>query len=264
MRTVREIEQALWKLAPAYMKEEWDNIGLLCGREDREVSRVLVALDPFLSTAQEAAEVGAQLLLTHHPLIFFPAKSVTDRDPVGRTILYLVEHGICAVNLHTNLDSAPGGVNDRLAEVLGLRDVQVLAPAGKDEQGRTYGLGRYGVTDACSLSEFLGRVKTNLGCGGLRYANGGKPVEKVAVGGGACGEFLTKALELGCDTFVTADLKYNQFADARDLGINLIDAGHFPTENPVCDVLVDFMRQQFPDLDVILSKKHADVVQFQE
>ena len=142
MRTVREIEQALWKLAPAYMKEEWDNIGLLCGHEDREVERVLVALDPFLSTAQEASEVGAQLLLTHHPLIFIPAKSVTDRDPVGRTILHLVEHGICAVNLHTNLDSAPGGVNDVLAQALGLRDIQVLAPAGQDEQGRAFGLGR--------------------------------------------------------------------------------------------------------------------------
>lgn len=264
MRTVREIEQALWNLAPAYMKEEWDNIGLLCGHEDREVDRVLVALDPFLSTAQEAAEVGAQLLLTHHPLIFFPAKSVTDRDPVGRTILYLVEHGICALNLHTNLDSAPGGVNDRLAEVLGLREVQVLAPAGQDKQGRDYGLGRYGVTDRCSLSDFMARIKTNLGCGGLRYADGGRPVEKVAVGGGSCGEFMTRALELGCDTFVTADLKYNQFADARDLGLNLIDAGHFPTENPVCTVMADFLQQTFPDLTVILSKKHADVVHFQE
>lgn len=264
MRTVREIEQALWKLAPAYMKEEWDNIGLLCGHEDQKVERVLVALDPFLSTAQEASAVGAQLLLTHHPLIFFPAKSVTDRDPVGRTILHLVEHGISAINLHTNLDSAPGGVNDRLAEVLGLRQVQVLAPAGTDEQGREYGLGRYGVTDPCSLSEFLERVKTSLDCGGVRFADGGKPVEKVAVGGGACGEFLMRALELGCDTFVTADLKYNQFADARDLGLNLIDAGHFPTENPVCSVLADFVRSQFPDLDVILSKKHRDVVQFQE
>lgn len=264
MRTVQEIEQALWKLAPAYMKEEWDNIGMLCGHADRPVERVLVALDPFLSTAQEAAEVGAQLLLTHHPLIFFPAKSVTDRDPVGRTILYLVEHGISAVNLHTNLDSAPGGVNDVLAEALGLRDIRVLAPAGKDEVGRDYGLGRYGVTEPCSLQAFLGWVKAALGCGGLRYADGGKTVQKVAVGGGACGEFLTRALELGCDTFVTADLKYNQFADARDLGLNLIDAGHFPTENPVCAVLADFLRKEFPDLTVILSKKHADVVQFQE
>lgn len=101
------------------------------------------------------AAVGAQLLVTHHPLIFFPAKSVTNRDPVGRTILYLVEHNICAVNMHTNLDSAPGGVNDRLAELLGLTDVGVLVPAGVDSQGREYGLGRYGRVESCSLQTFL-------------------------------------------------------------------------------------------------------------
>src|SRR5699024_1596673 len=91
MRTVQELESALLELAPYGMKEDWDNVGLLCGRGGQEVRRVLVALDPFQSVAQEAVEVGAQLLVTHHPLIFHPARAVTDRDPLGRTILYLVE-----------------------------------------------------------------------------------------------------------------------------------------------------------------------------
>lgn len=262
MRTVQEIESALLELAPYGMKEDWDNVGLLCGRGGQEVRRVLVALDPFQSVAQEAVEVGAQLLVTHHPLIFHPARAVTDRDPLGRTILYLVEHGVSAVNMHTNLDSAPGGVNDHLALTLGLREIGVLAPAGRDGQGREYGIGRWGVTDETDLLSFLALVRERLHCGGLRYADGGRPVRRVAVGGGACGDLMRQALDLGCDTFVTADLKYNQFADARDLGLNLIDAGHFPTENPVCPVLADYLRARFPELEVMLSKTHADVVKF--
>ncbi len=263
MRTVKELEQALFELAPAYMKEEWDNVGLLCGHEDAAVSRVLVALDPFLPVAREAVEKDAQLLVTHHPLIFFPAKTVNDRDPVGQTILHLMEHGVAAVNMHTNLDSAPGGVNDVLAEALGLTDIGVLAPAGEDEQGQPYGLGRYGTLETeCTLPDFLERVKTALHCGGVRYADGGKPVHKVAVGGGACGEFIKTALALGCDTFVTADLKYNQFADARDLGLNLIDAGHYPTENLVCETMARYLETRFPDLEILRSTVHEDVVKF--
>ena len=262
MKTVSEITNALFDLAPFEMKEEWDNVGLLCGRGGQQVERVLVALDPFPGVAEEAAQIGAQLLVTHHPLIFFPIKTVNDGDTVGRTILFLIEHGISAVNMHTNLDSAPGGVNDCLAEALGLKQIEVLAPAGTDGQGSAYGLGRWGVTEPCALPEFLELVKERLGCGGLRYADGHRPVHRVAVGGGACGEFMKHAVELGCDTFVTADLKYNQFADAKDLGINLIDAGHFPTENLVCNYLANYLRSQFPDLDVVCSKTHGDVVNF--
>lgn len=263
MRTVKEIEQALFALAPAHMKDDWDNVGLLCGHEDASVSRVLVALDPFLPVAREAVEKGAQLLVTHHPLIFFPTKTVNDRDPLGQTILELIEHGVAAVHMHTNLDSAPGGVNDVLAEALGLTDIGVLAPAGEDEQGRPYGLGRYGTLQTtCALPDFLERVKTALRCDGVRYADGGKPVHKVAVGGGTCGEFIKTALALGCDTFVTADLKYNQFADARDLGLNLIDAGHYPTENLVCETMARYLEQRFPELEILRTTTHKDVVNF--
>lgn len=262
MRRVSEIRDFLLTLAPESMKESWDNVGLLCGRSDGAVDTVLVALDPFPDVAAEAADCGAQLLLTHHPLIFGGIQSVTDESVVGRTLLFLIEHGIAAVNLHTNLDSVSGGVNDCLAAALGLRKVRVLAPAGVDAAGREYGLGRWGETDACALPDFLRLVRERLGCGGLRYADGGRPVRRVAVGGGACGEFMVRALALGCDTFVTADLKYNAFADAAALGLNLIDAGHFPTENPVCPVLAERLRAAFPELRVRLSERHGDVVKF--
>ncbi len=262
MRTVNEIKSALFELAPEYMKESWDNVGLLCGHGDREVETVLVALDPFPGVAEEAAMWSAQLLVTHHPLIFGSIKAVNDESIAGRTLLYLIENGIAAVNVHTNLDSAPGGVNDVLAEALGLADVQVLSPAGKDGEGRPYGLGRYGEIEPCGLLSFLKRIMDSLPCGGLRFADAGKPVRRVAVGGGSCGEFLKDAARLGCDTFVTADVKYNQFADAKELGVNLIDAGHFPTEEPVCAVLEDFLRARFPELNVLRSKRGRDSVSF--
>ena len=105
-------------------------------------------------------------------------------------------------------------------------------------------------------------VKTKLGCEGLRYVDGGKPVNRVAVGGGSCGSALPEVIAAGCDTFVTADVKYNQFWDAQAFGINLIDAGHFQTENPVCAVLAEKIRTAFPETKVILAKNHVDCMKF--
>lgn len=262
MSTVREIEQALFSAAPYYMKEDWDNIGHLCGRSDAKVSRVLVALDPFREVVREAVDCGAQLVVSHHPVIFGAAKSVTDATETGRTLLEAIEHGIAIVCMHTNLDSAPGGVNDRLAETLGLTELNVLDPAGKDEQGIDYGIGRVGSVQEQTLEEFLPKVKAALGCDGIRYADAGKPVCKVAVGGGACSDMFPLALALGCDTFVTSDVKYNGFIDAKDAGINLIDAGHYQTEQVVVDHLVALLREKFPDLEIIKSALKTDAAQW--
>lgn len=263
MPKVREIEEFLFSIAPKYMKEDWDNVGHLCGRADAEVTRLLVSLDPFEAVIEEAKAAGAQLVVSHHPLIFGAAKSVTDADATGRALLSAIEGGVAVISMHTNLDSAPGGVNDCLAAALGLTDVGVLAPAGKDEAGREYGLGRVGTVPEQSLSEFAMLVKTALGCEGLRFADAGRPVRRVAVGGGACGEFMAQALALGCDTFVTSDIKYNGFIDARDFRLNLIDAGHYQTEQVVCPYLAAQLSAGFPALDVLLSKTRTDAAEWQ-
>ena len=262
MVTVNDILTHLETLAPSYMKMDWDNVGLLCGGRSREVRKVLVALDPFESVCQEAVEVGAQLLVTHHGLIFRPVKAVTDDTAVGRSIGLLWVNGISAINAHTNLDCAPGGVNDRLAQVLGLSDIEVISPAGTDAQGRPWGLLRMGTVREQPLEDFLGFVKGTLGCEGLRYSSCGKPVRRVAVGGGACGSELMDAVKAGCDTFVTADIKYNQFFDAQALGVNLIDAGHFHTENPVVSLLAAHISAAFPEIEVVISEKHTDCMKF--
>ena len=257
-----EIEQALFDWAPCSLAEDWDNVGLLCGRADKEVARVLVALDPFEDVAEEAIRLGADAIVTHHPLIFVAPHEVTDRTSVGRTILALARADIAAINAHTNLDCAVGGVNDTLAQRLGLTDVRLIGPEKTDAQGRTCGLLRAGTVKETDFREFAARVKAALGCPGLRFVDAGRPVRFVAVGGGACAGEMPDAADAGCDTFVTADVRYNQFWDAHDLGINLIDAGHFYTEDPVCGVLAEFLRARFPDLRVIRSKAHRDVMQF--
>ena len=261
MYTVADILKFVETLAPVSMKESWDNVGLNCGHTDRPVKKILVALDPFTHVCREAKEWGADLLLTHHALIWKPG-FITDGSAQGRNTLYLIENGIAHINAHTNLDQAPGGVNDVLARTLGLENIQVVRPQGVDEEGRPWGLLRCGDVPEQTLEAFLGAVKDKLGCRGLRYADGGKIVRKVAVGGGSCAGAMNDALRAGCDTFVTADIRYNNFWDAHDLDMNLIDAGHFHTENPVVAVLAEKIREAFPEIEVKISETHDDCMKF--
>ena len=257
MATIADILKFVEGMAPPYMAEDWDNCGLLCGRKEREVKKILVALDPFRSVIDEAIALGADLIVTHHPLIFRDKlTAVNDDTETGRCVLKLIENGIAAINAHTNLDMAPGGVNEVLARTLGLMNIQIVDPVDN------YGLLRKGEVEEQSLGSFLSCVKEKLGCKGLRYVDGGKPVRTVAVGGGSCADFMTAALAAGCDTFVTADVKYNQFRTASELGLNLIDAGHFHTENPVMPLVAEKLRAAFPGVEVIFSENHGDRMNF--
>ena len=257
MATVADILQFIESIAPPYMAEDWDNVGLLCGRKDKEVRRLLVALDPFRTVIDEAIAQEADLIVTHHPLIFrSPLTAVNEDTETGRCLLTLIEHGIAAINAHTNLDLAPGGVNDVLARTLGLSNIEIINPTDN------YGLLRKGDVAEQSLEAFLGTVKNALRCRGLRYVDGRKPVRVVAVGGGSCADGMHEALAAGCDTFVTSDIKYNQFRTAWELGLNLIDAGHFHTENPVMPIVAEKLRADFPGVEVIFSENHTDVMNF--
>ena len=261
MATVADILQFVETIAPRSMKMDWDNVGLNVGHRSKEVKKILVAVDPFAHVCREAKDFGADLLVTHHVLIFRPG-FVTDATAQGRNTLFLIENGIAHINAHTNLDLAPGGVNDCLAAALGLENVAVLNPMGEDDAGRPWGLLRRGTVQEQSLEAFLDHVKQALGCPGLRFADAGKPVRNVAVGGGSCCDEMLEAVEAGCDTFVTADAKYNDFWDARDLGLNLIDAGHFYTENPVTAYLAARIAAQFPEITVKISETHHDCMKF--
>jgi dinuclear metal center YbgI/SA1388 family protein len=257
MPTVREIEQALYNWAPKETAFPWDNVGQLLGDPNRKVERVLVALDITDAVAEEAIAKKCELIVAHHPVMnckWLPVQTVRTDTPQGNLLLKILLNGVNAVCMHTNLDLAAGGVNDALAERLELLDA---APFEAD------GLCRAGfLKRPMALQDFAAFVSEKLGCNGLRYADAGKTVSKVAVGGGACSEYDAAAIAAGCDTFVTSDVTYHQFLDAKGKGINLIDAGHFPTEDPVCDKLIKYISEQFPELTVTKSDSHREVIQY--
>ena len=253
MPTVHDIFRRICTWAPLELQMDFDNSGFLVGRGDREVRRVLLSLDITQAVIEEAAALGAELIVSHHPLIFQPLKSLTFEGP-GKKALLLAEKGISAVSMHTNLDIAENGVNDVLIRLLG-----ALPEAALDDQG----CGRVGtLPEPLPMKEFLRLCKDRLQANGLRYVDSGRPVFRLAVLGGAGGDDLQEALDRGCDTFVTADVKYHVFLDASEQGINLIDADHFCTENPVIPVLASRLSDAFPDVSFHVSKKHGQVVSF--
>ena len=232
-------------------------MGHLLGDPDQAVERVLVALDITEGVADEAIASGCQLVVAHHPVMncrWTPVQNIRDDTFQGHLFLKLLRNNVSAICMHTNLDIAWGGVNDALAQRLELVDPGPLCENG---------LGRVGeYPESVALADYVRFVCQALGCNGLRYADAGKPVRRVAVGGGACGEFEEDAIRAGCDTFVTADLSYHQFLDAAGKGINLIDAGHFPTEDPVCEKVITYLTDRFPELAVSKSASHKEVIQY--
>ena len=259
--TVQQVYERLNAWAPFETQMDFDNAGLLVGRRNRPVTRILTALDITREVILEASQQECQLIVSHHPVIFHPVKSITDGDPVGEKLLLLAERGIGAICAHTNLDAAQGGVNDCLARRLELDSLEQLHQDGVDSQGRPYGIGRVGLVhrDGMTAGEYAAYVKDRLGAASVRFADGGKPVRKVAVGGGSCGSMLLDALAKGCDTFVTADVKYDQYLEARALGLTLMDAGHFATENVVVPAMARFLADAFPELEVTAADVHREV-----
>lgn len=254
MTRVQDILRLLCEKAPPERKLGFDNVGLLVGRSTAEVGTALVALDITDEVIGEAVELGAGLIVSHHPL-FFELKSVTDATWTGERALRLAERGIAAICMHTNLDAAEGGVNDALLRALGAAYAGELDPET--------GIGRVGeLREAMPLSDFLARVKSALSANGLRYHDAGRPVRRVAVCGGSGGGEIALAHAAGCDTYVTADIKYDPFLEAKHLGMNLIDADHFCTENVVVPVLRDWLMAAFLDLRVCISAVHRQTARF--
>lgn len=260
MATVKEVFEKLDAWAPFETQMSFDNAGLLVGRSGREVESVLVALDVTLPVVEEAERLGCSLIVAHHPVIFEPVRRITEEDPTGSILLALAEKGIAAICAHTNLDAAQGGVNDCLAQKLELTGLDLLEQEGVDRFGRPYGIGRIGVAHKeCGAGEYAAYVKERLGASSVRFVDTGKPVCRVAVGGGSCGSMLMDAVKAGCDTFVTSDVKYNVFLDAKALGMNLMDAGHYATENVVTPALADFLSREFPGMKVYVAQTHPEV-----
>ena len=255
MATVNDIFLNLNEWAPVDTKMDFDNVGHLVGFKGGNVSRVLTALDITDEVIDEAVEVGADLIVSHHPM-FFCLKNVVDDDIKGRKIIKLIQNNMSAICMHTNLDAAEGGVNTCLAKAVGINTPEKLY----DEPNS---IGCYGeIAGETEFFDYLKTVKSALNVSTLRYVYSGKPVKKVAVVGGSGGDDMMRAIELGCDTFVTADLKYHKFVDAKEYGLNLIDGDHFCTENLVVPAIKARLNEYFPEIQVIISQRHRQTVQF--
>lgn len=238
--TVNDIIGLLEEMIPLELAEGWDNVGLMLGRRNKPVRRLLLALDMTQETVQQAINKNVDLLVTHHPAIFHKLGRVTDYDWQQELLLELAEHGIAVYSAHTNLDCVANGVNAVLVKRLRLADDDVLDSSN--------GLGRIGlVQEPCSLKDFAAFVKKTLKADYLVLGDAGKRVRKVAVCGGAGADLIKLALQQGADTLVTGDVKYHEAQQAVYSGLNIIDAGHQPTELPVLDDLADRLSLRFSD-----------------
>ncbi len=254
MNTVQEIFETLCELAPLALQTSYDNAGFLIGRAQTPVHTALLSLDVTNDVIEEAKTLGAELIISHHPVIWDEMKRVTDETVETERVLRLIESRIAVISMHTNLDIAEGGVNDVLISLLGAKNEGPF-----DEEG----CGRKGSLEKpISMSAFLSVCKEKLNTNGLRYHDAGRAVEHIAVLGGSGGGNLIGAWKAGCDTYVTADVKYSVFLQARELGVNLIDGDHFCTENPVIPVVAEKLRKAFPETEFLLSKRHDQTARF--
>ena len=254
MNTVNDIFSALCRIAPLELQLSYDNAGFLIGRGDAPAAKVLLSLDVTDEVVKEAKEKEASLIVSHHPVIWDEMKSMTDLTPGNEKLLRLIENGIAVISMHTNLDIAQGGVNDVLLSLMGARNEGCFEAENCGRKGS--------LEKPLTMDQFLENCKKALNTRGLRYYDAGRPVEHIAVLGGSGGSALIDAWKCGCDTFVTADVKYSVFLQARELEINLIDGDHFCTENPIIPVLAKKLRETFPDTDFIISERHDQSVRF--
>ena len=239
MTTVQQIYEEMQRIAPLALAESWDNPGLLvdCGGE---VSRVLVTLDITPEVVEEAARKGCGLIVSHHPVIFSPLKKLSGQD----VAFQLVKNGISAICMHTNLDAAEGGVNEVLAGIFGMREMEAFAE----------GCGRVGSIELASRCNqpFNGPAVQ------VRFADTGKVVRRLAVISGAGGSLFEDAIAQGADCLLTGEANHHHAIDAKRLGLSLIAAGHYATEFPVTAAVAEKLRTAFPEREVLVSEDARD------
>lgn len=245
MATVKDIYNFIDSFAPFSTQEEWDNSGLLVGDENQTVNKILFALDITSDVINQAVSCNADLIITHHPIIFKPVSSV-----LSDSLIYkLIENGISIISAHTNYDKALGGVNDILSNTIGLNSYIKI-------DGTCLNVGNFDAP--VTTDKFLSCVKNSLG-GTIRHNNINKNISKIAVCSGSGSDYLDMAMEFDCDALLTGDASHHAFLDADEMGILLVVAGHFETEVIAIKPLLDKIKKEF-NVDCVLSNQNTPII----
>lgn len=234
MSTVGEIKSAINEWAPFDTAEDFDNVGILIGDSFLEVNKCLVCLDVTQAVCDETIGQGAELIISHHPVILEPLKQISSQS----TVYQLIEGGVSVISAHTNLDKAKNGVNETLIDILNLKNAKPVCDF----------LYKCELENMMSATQLAESVKKNLNTLSVRLYDAGFPIETVAVCSGSGGNFLKDAIDADVDALITGDVKHHVAVEALDYGITLIDAGHYETECIIVDKIIDYLTSRFPDV----------------
>ena len=229
--TVKDIYDYLNLIAPFDTAEEWDNCGLAIGSFDKTVKKIYIALDVTNDVLEDAEFFGADLVITHHPMIFTPVSQILSDGLVYKA----VTSGMSFIASHTCLDKAEGGVNTCLANKVGVKNLKT---------SENDGFLKYGETKPCTVEEFAQIIKSALG-GTVSFTDAGKTIKKVALCSGSGGDLVAEAKNIGADAFLTGEAKHHEYLLSKDLGVSMFVAGHFETENIVCEYLYNSLSEKF-------------------
>ena len=248
----KEIMQVIEAAYPRSAALDFDNVGLLAGRAGKEVNRVYLALDATDAVIDRAIEAGADMLITHHPLIFSPMKRVTDEDFIGRRVVKLIQSDIAYYAMHTNYDVL--GMATLSEKILGIKNSQVL-DVTMCEDGNEEGIGRVGdLEKPMTLEECCVYVKHKLKLGSLKvFGDMNGTVSRLAVSPGSGKSAVAPAIAKGADVLVTGDIGHHDGLDAVEQGLAVIDAGHYGTEYIFIDDMKHFLEDKLPVLDVLTT-----------
>ena len=258
MPLIQDLLTALEQQIPLDLAEPWDNVGLLLGHACVEARGVMTCLTLTEDVAEEAICEGANLVITHHPILFKAIKRLTTNTSEGRLLLRLAQAGVSVYSPHTAFDSARQGINQQIAVALGLHDIQPIRPRPQSAEGA----GRWGhLPFPVTLSELLQRVEPICGTQQFTYVGDlTQPCETIAIACGAAGDFLTDAAALGCQVFLTGETRFHACLEARSLGVALVLVGHYPSERPAVEELARRLAAQWSPLPIWASQVETDPV----
>ena len=260
MIKVNNIIKEMELLAPTYLKEDFDNVGLMVGDKNKEVKKVLLALDCTLKVIEEAKKENVDLIITHHPLIFKRPSSITTDTLQGKKIIELIKNDISLYSSHTNLDSVENGLNDTIVSILGFDNFKILEKNKRDDKA---GLGRIvSLNESIQLEDLISKIKKSLNINNLLVVKGKDKVNKIAIINGSGQDFIGKAVALGADCIITGDTTYHFASDYKEMEISILDVGHFASEQITFFNVMENLKEKFKDVEFITSTVEEDPFSF--